>query len=99
MSQYLVLHTIDLRSADPKAYTTDEQMKTTKKMIKSFSDDTYCVTTWMAVGAGKAACLWEAPSEQAIIDVFARGPEMPVDGIYPVSVVDWAEMKKVLGGQ
>jgi len=98
VAKFLVLHTIDLRSADPKAYTSDAQMSMTKRMLDAFTADTYCITTWIAVGAGKAACLWEAPSEQAIIDVLAKAPVLPVDGIYPTTVIDWAEMKKMLGG-
>jgi hypothetical protein len=50
----------------------------------------------MAPGAGKLACLWEAPSEQAIIDAFAKGLDMSTDGIYPATVIDWAEVKKTL---
>jgi len=98
MAQFLVLHTIDLRTADIKDYTTEAQMSMTKGTLDAFTADTYCITSWIAVGVGKAACLWEAPSESAIIDVFAKAPVMPVDGIYPAMVIDWAEMKKMLGG-
>jgi hypothetical protein len=97
MAKFLLFHTIDLRTADLKAYTTEAQMSSTKGMVDAFTADTCCITTWIAVGAGKAACLWEAPSEQAIIDVYAKGSALPVDGIHPATVIDWAEMKKALG--
>jgi hypothetical protein len=64
-----------------------------------FTKDTYAVSSWSAIGAGLLFCLWEGPSEQGIIDVIAKvsgGP--PTEGIYPVSVIDWAEMKKAMGG-
>jgi hypothetical protein len=51
----------------------------------------------MAKGAGKAACYWEATSEQAVIDAIAKVPEMPTDGIYPMELVDWEDLKKQLG--
>jgi hypothetical protein len=92
MAQFMLLHTMDPRKA-----ATENQMPIMKAVLKSFTKDTYCITSWMSAGAGKVACLWEAPSEQAIIDAMAKkGPDLPVDGIYPVSVVDWAEMKKTM---
>ncbi|HUU64194.1 MAG TPA: nickel-binding protein [Dehalococcoidia bacterium] len=91
MARYLVIHTID-----PKSATSVNQMTITKATIDSFTTDAYCITTWAAVGAGKMVCLWEAPSEQAIIDACAKMENVPIDGIYPASVIDWAEMKKML---
>ena len=92
MPQFMLLHTID-----PKKAATSNQMPIIKGVLNTFTKDTYCVTSWMAAGAGKVACLWEAPSEQSIIDAIAKGPpDLPVDGIYPVAVIDWAEMKKTL---
>lgn len=91
MAKYLVLHTYD-----PRRFSTDAAMKDVRPMIDAFTRDTYCVTSWTALGAGKTACLWEAPSEQALIDVFARAPDLPIDGIYPAGVVDWAEMRQIV---
>ena len=98
MAQFLVLHTLDLRTADLKAYATEAQMSLMKGMLDAFTAETYCITSWVAGGAGKMACIWEASSDQAIIDVLAKAPPFPVDGIYPATVIDWAEMKKALGG-
>jgi hypothetical protein len=94
MAQYLVFHTMSVGTL-----TTDSAMKAAKAMLDCFTTDTYCITTWAAVGSGKQVCLWEATSEQAIIDMFAKVKnilDMPIDGIYPASAYDWAEMKKTL---
>jgi len=69
-----------------------------KAILKCFTKDTYCIASWMAPGAGKIACLWEAPSEQAIIDTYPKEVDIPVDGIYPATVIDWAEIKKTMAG-
>ncbi len=94
MAKFLMIHTID-----PKAGKTDAYPSIIKGVLNASTNDTYCITSWVAGGAGKIACLWEGPSEQAIIDVFAaKGPDLPIDGIYAASVIDWAEMKKRAGG-
>ena len=94
MAKFLLLHTIDPRNAK-----SETAMPVMKAIVDSFTKDTYCIASWMALGAGKIACLWEAPSEQAIIDVYPKEVDLPVDGIYPVQVVDWAEVKKTMGGR
>jgi len=91
MARYLVFHTMD-----PRLATSVNQMAITKAVIDSFTADVYCITTWSAVGAGKLACIWEAPSEQAIIDACVNMENVPIDGIYPAVIIDWAEMKKAL---
>lgn len=94
MAKFLLLHTVDPREGTSKAMPG-----IIKGVLSTFTKDTYCITSWVAGGAGKIACLWEAPSEQAIIDAYAdKGPDIPVDGIYPVTVIDWAEMKKTMAG-
>jgi len=93
-----VAHFLLLHSLDPRMGRTEAQPGIIKAVLDSFTQDTYCITSWMAPGAGKIACLWEAPSEQAIIDALPREVDLPVDGIYPALVVDWAEMKKTLAG-
>jgi len=97
MAKFLVLHTIDLRTADAAEYSTEAQMAKVNDSLAAYTAETYCIASWVAAGAGKIACLWEAPSEQAIIDVFAKMPQksqVPTDGIYPAMVIDWREMKK-----
>lgn len=91
MARYLVLHSYDPRFAKSKT-----QLEVTKAILNCFTKETYCITSWMAPGAGKIACLWEAPSEQAIIDAYPDDVEIPIDGIYPAAVADWAEIKKTM---
>ena len=93
MAQYLMLH-----SYDPRNARSESQPSVMKSIVDSFTNDTYCISSWLAPGAGKIACLWEAPSEQAIIDVYPQDVDIPVDGIFPVMVIDWAEAKKTLAG-
>jgi hypothetical protein len=94
MAKFLLLHTVD-----PRRGTSEAMPGVIKGVLSTFTADTYCITSWVAPGAGKIACLWEAPSEQAIIDAYAgKGPDIPVDGIYPATVIDWAEMKKTVAG-
>ena len=93
MAQYLMLH-----SYDPRTGRSERQQGVMKAIVQSFTKDTYCIASWFAPGAGKIACLWEAPSEQAIIDVYPQDVDIPVDGIFPALVVDRAEMKKTLAG-
>ena len=92
MAKFMLLHTFD-----PRMATSDARMEVVKGVMDTFTKNTYSIASWMAAGAGKIACLWEAPSEQAIIDVISKGPDIPVDGIYPAEVIDWAEMKKMVG--
>lgn len=93
MAKFLITHKID-----PRIGKTDAYPNIIKGVLAASTVDTYCITSWVAGGAGKIACLWEAPSEQAIIDIFAaNGPDLPVEGIYPATIIDWAEMKKAAG--
>ncbi len=97
MAKFLVLHTIDLRTADAAEYSTEAQMAKMNDSLAAYTAETHCIESWVAAGAGKIACLWEAPTDQAIIDAFAKIPhrkQLPVDGIYPATVMDWREMKK-----
>jgi hypothetical protein len=92
MAKFLLLH-----SLDPRTATSEFQMAVTKAAADMFTKETYCIASWLAIGAGKIACLWEAPSEQALIDAYAaKEPSLAIDGIYPATVIDWAEMKKSL---
>lgn len=70
----------------------------TSTLNDAFTKDTYGITSCLAGGARWLFCMREGPSEHAIIDVTAKvSSALPVEGIYPVSVIDWAEMKKAMG--
>lgn len=93
MAQFLALHTID-----PRGFTSEAQPGIIKACAEAFTPETYCVASWVSGPAGKIACLWEAPSEQAVVDVIAKIALVPVDGVYPTMAIDWAEMKKQMAG-
>ena len=94
MARYLMVH-----SFDPRIAKSEVQMQVIQPLLKSFTKNTYAITSWMAIGAGIVACLWEAPSEQSIIDVYPPDVDLPVEGIYPVTVIDWAEIKKTVAAE
>ena len=96
MAQYIVVHT----PLDAKIYAGDAFANFAKEIVSSFTKDLHCIATWAWGGGTNAICLWEAPSEQALIDFFAdpaRTVQVPVNGIYPATVTDWAEAKKQMG--
>ena len=91
MAHYLVVHTVD-----PALLSRESEMRfitDLKAFLDSFTEDTYCISIWDAVEAGIVNCLWEAPSKQAIMDVLAKSPAIPVDGIHPAIVVDVAKLR------
>ena len=90
--KFLLLHTVD-----PKLMVSDPNLTIAKKILAAMSPEAQCIRSWVARGAGKIACEWEASSEQAVIDAVAKAPELPVDGMYPMEVMEWAEIRKQLG--
>jgi len=96
MPKYLVLHTLDLTKLpkDP----TGSLWSGTDKLLGLFTRDCHCVVSWIGLRGfytGKAACLWEAPSKEAIVAMLRKAPIAPVDEIFDSTmVVDWAEEKK-----
>jgi len=96
MPKYLVLHTLEIAKLpkDPTGY----MWSGTDKMMDLFTKDCHCIASWIGMQGfytGKMACLWEAPSKQAIIDLLTIVPVAPVDAIFDSTlVVDWAEEKK-----
>ena len=92
MARYVVVHT----PLDAKVYAGETFGKFAAECIEAFTKQVYCITTWQWGGGTNAVCLWEAPNEQALIEFFAARKTMqpPVNGIYPVTVTDWAEVAK-----
>ena len=95
MPQYLVLHTLDLGRL-PKG---GQLWAAAYDLLDLYTKDCYCSQSWIGLQgfyAGKMACLWEAPSKEAIVDMLSKvtiGP--PVDAIFDSTlVVDWAEEKR-----
>jgi len=92
MARFLALHT-----ADPRLFATDPSFALQRKILRALTSEAWCIRTFLAAGAGKIACEWEASSEQALIDAIAKVPEIPVDGIYPMRVIEWEDVKRQLG--
>ncbi len=72
-------------------------MKIVKRVLSVLTPQAQCVRTLTVAGAGKIAREWDAESEQALIDCLAKVPELPVDGVYPAQVIEWAEVKTQFG--
>ena len=94
MAKYVVVHS----PLDAKLYAGDTFGKFAAECIEAFTDKIYCEQTWSWGGGCNAICLWESPDEQSLIEFFAARKTMqpPVNGIYPVSVTDWAEAAKAM---
>jgi hypothetical protein len=94
MAKYVVVHS----PMDAKINAGDTFAKFAKECIDAFTDEVHCDTTWSWGGGTSAVCVWEAPDEQALIEFFAarRTLEVPVNGIFPVSITDWAEAAKAM---
>jgi len=94
MAKYVVVHS----PVDAKTYAGDTFANFAKECIGAFTADTYCEYTWAWGGGTQAICQWEAPNEQALIEFFAaRKLQVPVMGIYPLTVTDWAAVRKQMG--
>jgi hypothetical protein len=97
MAKYLVLHTIDLVRL-PKG---GQLWGAAYDLLDSYTKDCYCSQSWIGLQgfyAGKMACLWEAPSKEAIVKMLGQVAGPPVDAIFDSTmVVDWAEEKKKRG--
>ncbi len=94
MAEYIVVHT----PLDAKMYANDGMTALAKEIVPEFTADVFCKTTWSWGGGTCSLCLWEAPSEQDLIELFgAMEIQVPVNGIYPATVTDWAAARKQMG--
>ena len=93
MAKYFVVHT----PVDAKIYAGDTFTNFAAECIGAFSDEVYCEYTWAWGGGTQAVCQWESPDEQTLIEFFAaRETQVPVNGIYPATITDWAEARKAM---
>ncbi len=87
MAKYVVVHT----PVDAKIYAGDTFPNFAKECAEAFTRETFCEYTWSWGGGTSALCQWEAPDEQTLIEFFAiRKTQVPINGIYPLSITDWA---------
>jgi hypothetical protein len=86
MPKYMAIHTL------PEPMEGDAVAPIAKK-VKAYSTlDAYWVGTWVQLNdEGKVLrfiCEWNAKNPEAVKEVFAKVPELPYDGIYPMSKLD-----------
>ena len=97
MAKYLVLHTIDLAKL-PKG---GQLWAAAYDALDLYTKNCYCSQSWIGIQgfySGKMACLWEAPSKEAIVNMLSEVAGPPVDAIFDSTmVVDWAEEKRKRG--
>lgn len=71
------------------------------ELLDLYTKNCHCSQSWIGLQgfyAGKMACLWEAPSKEAIVDMLSKVTGPPVDAIFDSTmVVDWAEEKRKRG--
>ena len=86
MPKFLVVHTL------PAPVAMDEATPLGKKARVNITLDAYWVKSWAQLNEEgkivKIYCEWNAVDAESIRKVTAKVPELPVDGIYPMAIVD-----------
>ena len=86
MPKFLVVHTL------PAPMTVEEAIPLCKKVKANVTVDAYWVKSWVQLneeGKGvKIYCEQNAVDAEAIRKVLAKIPELPVDGVYLMIIVD-----------
>jgi hypothetical protein len=81
MTTYLVVHS-----------KLPEQSGLSDKVKANMTEDAQWLYTWVQLNEEgktmKLYCKWEAKSPEAIKEVFKKVPELPADGIYPMTEID-----------
>ena len=91
MAKFLAIHTL------PTPATHEEAAVLGKKARAKMTVDAYWVKSWAQLNNdGKIVrifCEWNAKDVDAIREVMAQLPEFPLDGIYPMMIVDSEEFR------
>ena len=86
MAKFLAVHTL------PAPVTVEEAAYVGKAVKDNLTVDAYWVGSWAQLNdEGKIVkiyCEWNAVDAESIRKVTAKVPELPVDGIYPMAIVD-----------
>jgi len=65
-----------------------EQAKPVAEAVKAnLTADAYWIRSWYVREEGKLYCEWDAKNTDSIREVFAKTPELPVDGIYELEMM------------
>jgi hypothetical protein len=86
MSKFLVAHTL------PSPMTVEEGTPIGKAVKANSNTDAYWVGSWLQMNEQgkitKLLCEWDAKDVDSMRKIFAKIPQLPVDGIYPMSKLD-----------
>jgi len=86
MGKFLAVHTL------PSPATVEEAGLFAKQTKANLTSDAYWVGAWVQLNeqgkATKIYCEWDAKDPESMRKVFAKVPQLPVDGIYPMMKVD-----------
>jgi len=86
MPKFLVVHSM------PKPVTVEEATPLGKKTKANATLEAYWVKSWAQLNEEgkivKILCEWNAANVDALRRVLAKVPEMPVEGVYPLMIVD-----------
>ena len=86
MGKFLAIHTL------PAPMTVEEAAPIGKAAKAHASADAYWITSWLQMNdqgkATKILCEWDAKDAESIRKIFAKIPQLPVDGLYPMAKVD-----------
>jgi len=87
MPKFLVVHTL------PAPATVEKEATPIGKKVKANSTlEAYWVRSWCQLNKEgkivKILCEWNAVDAESVRKVLAKVPELPVDGIYPLMIVD-----------
>lgn len=87
MPKFLVVH-----PPLPAPATVEELTPLGKKVKANSTLDAYWVRSWLQCDEeGKIvrlSCEWNAVDAESVREVLAKVPELPVEGIYPMMIVD-----------
>jgi hypothetical protein len=86
VGKFLGAHTL------PSPMTVEEATPIAKAVKANSSADAYWVGSWLQMNeqgkVTKLLCEWDAKDAESIRRIFAKIPQLPVDGIYPMGKVD-----------
>jgi hypothetical protein len=86
MGKFLAVHTF------PAPMTLDEGAPIAKAVKAGSSVEAYWIGSWGQMNEeGKITrlfCEWDAKDVESIRKVFAKIPQLPVDGIYPMGKIE-----------
>jgi len=86
MGKFLAVHTL------PTPTRAEDAAPIAKAVKAGSTADAYWVGSWLQLNeegkATKILCEWDARDIESIRKVFAKIPQLPVDGIYPMAKVD-----------